>query len=199
MLTLFDEPQLFDAGKKSITRFDIPDAKLILWEQFFEKAESDKLYETHLEQTPWQQRERKMYDRMVPDPRLTAWYGAQENNNWTPELIMIKEKVEAVSDISFDSVLLNLYRDGRDSVSWHSDKKPSSGSNPPIASVSFGATRPFRLRHKFDKDIKGLEIPLTHGSFLLMAGAMQDFWEHHIPKTGKIIAPRINLTFRITK
>ncbi|MCW3094295.1 MAG: 2OG-Fe(II) oxygenase [Ferruginibacter sp.] len=199
MLTLFDDKQLFDAGKKKITHFDIPDAELTLQEQFFEKEVSDRIYEVLLNQTPWQQRERKMYDKIVLDPRLTAWYGKQENNAWTPELLMIKEKIESACEFCFDSVLLNLYRDGQDSVSWHSDKKTAAGKNPPIASVSFGETRAFHLRHKFNKEIKPFHIPLTHGSFLLMAGTMQDFWEHHIPKTSKMIAPRINLTFRITE
>ena len=195
---LFDEKLLFDAGKKTVTHFDMPDAKLILRGQFFEKSESDSLYCLLLEQSPWRQRERKMYDKMVLDPRLTAWYSDNGDNQWTPELLAIKNKVEAASGILFDSVLLNLYRDGNDSVSWHSDTEPASGHQP-IASVSFGQTRPFHIRHKFDKAIRPFSIPLTHGSFLLMPASMQQFWEHHIPKTSKPVAPRINLTFRITR
>ena len=195
MLGLFDEKLLFDAGKKTITHFDMPDAGMILREQFFEKDVSDRFYEVLLARTPWQQRERKMYDKMVLDPRLTAWYDNHENN-WTPELLAIKNKVEAACGIQFNSVLLNLYRDGKDSVSWHSDTKPVSGHQP-IASVSFGQTRPFHVRHKFNIDIKPFSVPLTHGSFLLMPAIMQEYWEHHIPKTSKQVAPRINLTFRI--
>ena len=198
MLGLFDEKLLFDAGKKSITRFDTPDAELILREQFFDKAESDRLYTLLLEQSPWQQRERKMYDKVVLDPRLTAWYSDDKGNRWTPELLSVKKCIEQVCGIQFDSVLLNLYRDGKDSVSWHSDTEPISGHQP-IASVSFGQTRSFHLRHKFDKAIKPFSIPLMHGSFLLMSASVQQYWEHHIPKTSKPLAPRINLTFRITK
>lgn len=197
MLGLFDEMLLFDDGKKGITHFNIADAELVLREQFFEKAASDNFYELLLKQTPWQQRLRKMYDKMVLDPRLTAWYGIQNGSAWTPELLTIKSKVEAACGIQFNSVLLNYYRDGKDSVSWHSDTKPASGIHYPIASVSFGETRPFHIRHKFNKDIKPFSIPLTHGSFLLMGASMQDFYEHHIPKTNKLVAPRINLTFRI--
>ncbi|UAY53063.1 alpha-ketoglutarate-dependent dioxygenase AlkB family protein [Ferruginibacter albus] len=197
MLTLFDDLQVFDDGKKRIIHFDIPDADLTLRQQFFDKERSDNYYETLLHNTPWQQNQRKMYDKVVDDPRLTAWYG-KVFNQWTDELLEIKEEVEIVSGSRFNSVLLNYYRDGNDSVSWHSDKKPEGGTNTPIASVSFGETRAFQIRHKFNKDLKPMSIPLTHGSFLLMAGPMQDYWEHHIAKTKKEIAPRINLTFRIT-
>jgi len=99
----------------------------------------------------------------------------------------------------FNSVLLNLYRNGKDGVGWHSDRTENFGKNQVIASVSFGETRPFRLRHKTRKDIPTVEIPLTHGTLLLMAGTTQTHWEHHIPKTAKDILPRINLTFRQVK
>ena len=96
-------------------------------------------------------------------------------------------------------MLLNLYRNGQDSVAWHSDKTEKSGSNPIIASVTFGETRMFRLRHKFRKDVPQVEIPLHHGSFLLMAGTTNSFWEHQVPKTARHVLPRINLTFRQVK
>jgi len=118
---------------------------------------------------------------------------------WTPTLLFIKEKIEKKTNINFTSVLLNLYRNGKDSVGWHKDDENELGENPPIGSVSFGETRPFQIRHKFRKELKKVEIPLTHGSFLLMAGPMQHFWEHQIPKTAKNIQPRINLTFRIIR
>ena len=104
--------------------------------------------------------------------------------------------METASAARYNSVLLNLYRDGNDSVSWHRDNEKEFGLNPVIASVTFGETRPFQIRHKFRKDVKKLEIPLTHGSLLVMGGPMQHYWEHQIPKTSKQILPRINLTFR---
>ena len=197
MLSLFREEELFDEGKKQFTSFQLQDTVLTLHEQFFEKQVADRLYHFLLKTTNWKQRERKMYDRIIPDPRLTAWYGKQ-GDVWNPELLFIKDKVQENCGIVFDSVLLNLYRNGQDSVSWHSDTVPASGKHHAIASVSFGETRPFRIRHKFNKAIAPVEIPLTHGSFLLMGETMQDYWEHHIPKTSRHIAPRINLTFRIT-
>jgi alkylated DNA repair dioxygenase AlkB len=82
-------------------------------------------------------------------------------------------------------------------VSWHRDHDRELGPEPVVGSVSFGETRPFQLRHKFDATVPKVEIPLHHGSFLLMAGPMQHYWEHQIPKTARAIRPRINLTFRI--
>ena len=197
MLSLFREEELFDEGKKQFTSFKLQDTVLTLHEQFFEKQTADRLYNFLLKTTSWKQRERKMYDKMIPDPRLTAWHGKQ-GDPWNPELLLIKDKVQQNCGIVFDSVLLNLYRNGQDSVSWHSDTVPASGKHHAIASVSFGETRPFRIRHKFNKEIAPVEILLTHGSFLLMGETMQDYWEHHIPKTSRHVAPRINLTFRIT-
>ena len=100
--------------------------------------------------------------------------------------------------IEFNAVLLNLYRNGNDSVAWHSDKEHMIGKNPRIASVTFGQTRPFRLRHK-SKVPPQLKIPLHHGTLLLMSGTTNTFWEHHIPKSSKEMLPRINLTFRLVR
>jgi len=195
---LFDEVMLFEQGKKQFTEFRLPGAELRLWEQCFSKPESDLYYRTFLDNTPWAQYRRKMYDKMVADPRLTAWYGKEGTNEWTPELLEIKEKVESLAGVTFDSVLLNYYRDGNDSVSWHSDTLPAGGRHHAIASVTFGETRIFKVRHKTRKDIAPLSIPLTHGSFLLMGETMQTHYEHHIPKTARKVSPRINLTFRIS-
>ena len=116
----------------------------------------------------------------------------------TPTLKLIKSKAEQISEVSFNSVLLNLYRDGKDSVSWHSDDEPELGENPIIASISFGATRRFSLKHKISKDYK-IDINLLNGSLLLMKGETQHCWQHQIPKTSKFVEPRINLTFRVIK
>lgn len=104
--------------------------------------------------------------------------------------------MENETKIKFNAVLLNLYRDGKDGVSWHSDKTHNANKDMNIASVTFGQTRMFRLRHKFIKHLPQIEIPLHHGSFLLMAGKTNTFWEHQVPKTTREVLPRINLTFR---
>ncbi len=203
MLTLFDDTDLFNSGELKITHFNIPDAELNLYEHFFSRNESDLFYRTLLDETPWKQEPITIHGKTLATPRLTAWYGQRKQdeitNPFTPTLDIIKQKVEQQSGVLFTSVLLNLYRTGQDSVSWHRDHEKEYGVNPVIGSVSFGETRTFRIRHKFRKDVEQLDIPLHHGSFLLMAGPMQHFWEHQIPKTAKDIKPRINLTFRILK
>jgi alkylated DNA repair dioxygenase AlkB len=198
MTMLFDDTLLFNEGKKRYTNFELPDAELKLWEQFFDKQKSDHYYKVLLEESPWKQRTRKMYDKIIPDPRLTAWYGNESDYAWPPVLLEIKKRVEHACGIVFNSVLLNYYRHGNDSVAWHSDTLPSSGKHHAIASVTFGETRLFKVRHKTNKEIPQLSIPLTHGSFLLMGETMQYYYEHHVPKTSRKIGARINLTFRIS-
>lgn len=198
-MLLFDDAALFDEGKKRYTDFKLPDAELRLWEQFYGKSGSDHYFRLLEATTPWQQRERKMYDRIVPDPRLTAYYGGANGNSWTVPLLEIKEQVEITTGIQFDRVLLNYYRDGNDSVAWHSDTLPKDGKHHPIASVTFGATRLFKVRHKTSKTVSQLSIPLTHGSFLLMGASLQDYYEHQVPKTSRPTGGRINLTFRISE
>jgi len=204
-MTLFNDTELFNAGEPRTETFEVPDAVLILHHAFFNRQEANHYYTTFLHHAHWKQHEVTVYDKTHLTPRLTAWYGDHDftfSNHtlhphpWMPGLLQIKEKVEKQSGARFNSVLLNLYRNGQDGVGWHRDNEKEFGANPVIASISFGETRPFRLRHKFRKDIPPLEIPLTHGSFLLMAGPTQHYWEHAIPKTAKSIQPRINLTFR---
>ena len=197
-MNLFSAIALFDEGKKQFTDFQLPGADLRLWEQFFSRRDADQFFSVFLETTPWQQRTRQLYDKTVLDPRLTAWYGGPNGLEWTEELLRVKALVEAESKTRFNRVLLNYYRDGNDSVAWHSDTLPADGKHHAIASVTFGDTRLFKIRHKTRKDIAQLHIPLTHGSFLLMGETMQDHYEHHVPKTSRGVGPRINLTFRIS-
>lgn len=199
---LFQDTDLFTSGALRVREFDLPDAELKLWEHFFDRASSDAYYNALLAQTPWEQKPITIFEKTMPTPRLTAWYGKHRDGlrpdiAFTPLLQEIKTKVEDASGFLFTSVLLNLYRDGQDSVAWHRDNERELGPRPIVASVSFGETRPFEIRHKFRKDLAKLRIPLEHGSFLLMTGTMQHFWEHQIPKTNKPISPRINLTFRV--
>lgn len=202
MLTLFEDTQLFSSGKLRIQAFDIPDAELKLWEHFIAREDADKCYKTILAETPWKQEEITVYDKTHLTPRMCVWYGKNRDPQkpvrpLTTTLEYIKQKVEAACGVEFTSVLVNLYRDGKDGVGWHRDHDRELGPRPVVASVSFGETRPFEIRHKFRTELEKIRIPLNHGSFLLMAGTMQHFWEHQIPKTAKDIKPRINLTFRI--
>ncbi len=171
---------------------------------FFSKAESDAYWHLLVHTIPWEQREMKMYDKMVARPRLSAWYGKgreEAGSNalaWTPELLEIKSRVEAKTGVQFTSVLLNYYRDGKDSVAWHSDKDTVPGRQTEIASVSFGQVRSFDFRHKEQHRLKH-SLDLGHGSLLLMKGALQRYWEHRIAKSSLPMTGRINLTFRIVE
>lgn len=172
----------------------------MLYDNFFTKEETDYYYTTFLNTTPQQEYAMQIYDKTVTVPRMISWYedpGANgTKQDQTPELLSIRERVEKETKVKFNCVLLNLYRNGNDGVSQHSDREQNFGKDAIIASVSFGETRMFRLRHKFNKDIAQVEIPLHRGSLLLMAGTTQSFWQHQVPKTTKDILPRINLTFR---
>lgn len=200
-MLLFEESDLFTTGSGIRKKFDLPDMGLLLYEGFVPKTEADRYYRILLDSTPWREYQMPMYDKVVTTPRMVAWYGTAEEAGekalpWTPELLELKCQVEKETGLLFNAVLLNLYRNGNDSVAWHSDKEHLIGSNPNIASVTFGQTRPFRFRHKIDKSLAQLEVPLHHGTLLLMSGTTNTFWEHHIPKSAKEMLPRINLTFR---
>jgi alkylated DNA repair dioxygenase AlkB len=112
-------------------------------------------------------------------------------------LLSIKSHIESIANgVVFNSVLANLYRNGADGVAWHSDDEPELGPAPVIASVTFGQSRPFQLRHRRDKLLK-YSLLLPHGSLLLMRGETQRHWQHQIPKSAKPMQARINLTFRV--
>ncbi|MFC6101521.1 alpha-ketoglutarate-dependent dioxygenase AlkB family protein, partial [Olivibacter domesticus] len=156
-----------------------------------------------LNRVSWQQTKVKMYDKEVLTPRLTAWYGDHPLRAgdqripipWIPELEAIKQRIEAFTGMVFQGVLLNLYRDGNDSVAWHADKDTIPGRKTEIASLSLGAERNFDFRKK-DEHMNRYSINLQHGSLLLMKGDLQLYWEHRIAKSNAITSPRINLTFR---
>ncbi len=188
-------------------KLPMQDAHVLFYPAFFPPAESDNLFKELSDSIEWKQEIITIIGQKIPLPRLTAWYGDEGKSYsysgitvhplvWTPTLLKIKETIETVVPHHFNSVLLNFYRDGRDSVSWHSDDEPELGVNPVIASVSFGASRAFQFKHKTQPDLR-TSIELTHGSLLVMQGTTQHFWKHQIPKTKRPIGGRINLTFRI--
>jgi alkylated DNA repair dioxygenase AlkB len=167
---------------------------------FIDRPTSDSLLEKFIKETPWQQTKQKLWDKEYLTPRLTAWYGDTTRISpilpWTPELQAIREQAEALAGITFNTVLLNYYRDGNDSVAWHSDKESIMGSQPVIASVSFGQVRSFDIRNKTDHK-EHYSVRLEHGSFLLMKAGLQENWEHRIAKSAKAMRARVNLTFRL--
>lgn len=133
------------------------------------------------------------------EPTATYRYSGVDHRPmpWLPELLQVKLKVEQASRSSFNSVLANLYRDGNDSMGYHSDDEKELGINPTIASISLGDERVFKLSHKKSK--RTLSIDLSHGDLLVMGGTCQHFWRHAVPKTKASKKPRINLTFRLIK
>lgn len=187
--------------------FDVPDASIIYYPNFFSTEEATILFETLQKNIPWQQDDIKVFGKVFPQPRLTALFGNEGKSysysnitmhphKWSPVLLSIKEKIEKATKVPFSTVLLNYYRDGKDSNGWHADNEKELGINPIIASLSFGAERMFQLKHNTIPNQK-INISLAHGSLLVMKGTTQHFWKHQIPKTTKPIGPRINLTFRI--
>lgn len=174
--------------------------------QYFENYSDEKL-ENILLDLVWRQDSITMYGKTHPLPRMTAWHGEKglvhsysgikmEAVEWTPVLWKLKLQLEKDLNTKFNSVLINHYRDGSDHMSYHSDDEKELGPNPVIASLSFGETRSFQLKHKFDLNKKTFTLPITDGSLVVMKGELQHFWVHKIAKTAKKIGPRVNLTFR---
>lgn len=199
-MSLFERPPI---------HFDLPDADISYYPDFFKREQADEFFRKLQSEVPWRQDEITVFGQTHPQPRLTALFGNEgkayaysgivmQPHAWTPLLVYIKEAVESVCGENFSTVLLNCYRDGRDSNGWHADDEKELGRNPVIASVSLGAERYFHLRHNSGK-ADTLKILLEHGSLLLMKGQTQHFWKHQIPKTAKPIGRRINLTFRMIR
>ncbi len=199
-LSFFDEPQ------NGVT---LPEDLLDYRPSIFDREESTSLLQTFISQTPWIQESIHMYGKMVKTPRLIAWYGDSNKTYtfsgnkyspvpWTKELLAIKARVEPIAGMAFNTVLLNYYRDGNDSVAWHSDDEYDLGYKPVIASVSFGQERRFDIREKRDHQHK-YSVVLENGSLLLMKGDLQELWEHRIAKTKLAMKPRVNLTFRVIR
>jgi len=196
------------AGSLHQYKLDMPDAEVYYYPHFFTEKQSN-FYLQELQSTiAWQQKQIKLFGKQVWLPRLTAWYGDPGKTYqysgiqnkplpWTPALLEIKQAVETLAGVSFNSVLLNYYRHGQDSMGWHADDEPELGSNPAIASVSFGQTRRFDFRHRTNESLLKKSVLLSFGSLLLMQGTTQHFWQHQVPKTKQPAAPRLNLTFRI--
>jgi alkylated DNA repair dioxygenase AlkB len=168
---------------------------------------ADELLRELIDQTPWRSETITIYGKQVAQPRLSAWYGDPEANYsysgiklepmpWTSTLIEIKNVVQKLSGESFNSVLLNYYRNHRDSMGLHSDDESELGPTPSIASLSLGATRTFILKHKIRRELKPVRLELTSGCLLVMKGRTQTFWKHGIDKQAIPCGARVNLTFR---
>lgn len=167
---------------------------------FLGSGEADRLFDSLRKGVSWEERAVRVYGRWIKQPRLVAWYGPRpytysgltiHPQEWTSDLLALRSRLSVGLGVDFNSVFLNLYRSGSDSIGWHSDNEPGVG--PVIASVSLGVCRKFSMRHRGT----GLreDYYLSHGSLLVMGAGVQDTWEHSVPKTVRG-GERINLTFR---
>ncbi|MDA9341087.1 alpha-ketoglutarate-dependent dioxygenase AlkB [Gammaproteobacteria bacterium] len=181
------------------------DLKIRVQEGFFSSVEANDLLINCIAGLPWESMKIKMFGKEVVIPRLQCWVGDEgceysysgkklNRQPWTPELLMIKEKISQHANLNFNSVLVNFYRDGQDSMGWHADDEPELGKNPTIAALSFGGERDLVFRNILSKET--LSIPQLHGALIIIDGQTQQYWQHAIKKTKKVISPRINLTFR---
>jgi alkylated DNA repair dioxygenase AlkB len=166
-------------------------------------ADPDEVLARLLEETTWEQPVITLFGRTVPTPRLTAWTGdhayrysgvVHEPRPWSPTLQTLRDRLVAELGAPFDSCLANLYRDGSDSMGWHSDDEPELGPRPTIASVSLGARRRFALRHRASG--QRWSVDLGEGDLLVMRDESQADYRHAVPKLTRALAPRLNLTFR---
>ena len=185
----------------------MPDADLLYLDRLPLPHPDQQLLQRLVAEISWRSEEVVMWGRRVSQPRLTAWYGDAgaayaysglqlDPLPWTPLLLDIKDRVEAAAGTAFNSVLLNYYRDDRDSIGFHSDDEPELGERPVIASLSLGEERTFVLKHKTSRRTDPVRLRLGSGSLLLMRRDTQRCWRHGIPKESRPCGPRINLTFR---
>lgn len=193
-------------GMHRLERVELASADLRHVAQAYPPAQADALFAALRGEIPWQHHRLKLFGREVDAPRLSCWIGDADASYvysgarfeplpWTPTVALLRDDLAARLGVRFNSVLANLYRDGRDSVGWHSDDEPELGATPVIASLSFGATRAFRLRSRATREA-ALSLDLAHGSLLVMAGDTQRLYQHALPKRTSVTRPRINLTFR---
>lgn len=198
-LDLFEQ----DASVKRVIH--LPDATLEYYPHFFLDTKIN--FDLLKEKIHWTQDEILLYGKVHKIPRMQAWYGdtgceysysgvSLKRNQWSDFLFGLKSEIENSTGFQFNGCLCNLYRDGNDYVSWHSDDEPELGKNPIIASASFGGERKFVMMHKFNKGIEKFELVLEDKSLLVMKGRTQHFWKHQIAKTKKNVGARVNLTFR---
>ncbi len=200
---------LFPSSER-LERVPLRDGDLVFLNHLRLEHSHDAVLKRLIAEVPWRQDKILVWGKLFRQPRLVAWYGDRGSEYtysgitmaplpWTELLLEIKRRVEDVTASSFNSVLLNYYRDNRDSMGFHSDDEPELGERPVIASLSLGEERTFVLKHRVDKLVKPVRLRLASGSLLLMKGETQRYWKHGIAKTTRPCGPRVNLTFRRIK
>jgi alkylated DNA repair dioxygenase AlkB len=199
------EVDLFAAN--GLQRLPVPDAEVYYLSQLDLPASNQELLQRLLEDVPWVEQEIFVWGKTHLQPRLVAWYGDDqarytysgielEPRPWSPLLAAIKDRVELAATARFNSVLLNYYRNHRDSMGFHSDDEPELGKQPVIGSVTLGEERSFVMKHKRDRSLAPVRLKLASGSLLVMKGDTQANWRHGINKLQSSCGARVNMTFR---
>ncbi|HLO60167.1 MAG TPA: alpha-ketoglutarate-dependent dioxygenase AlkB [Bacteroidales bacterium] len=183
------------------------DSEIWYMKHFLKQKEANEYFNVFYNTVEWRQENIEIYGKIHPYPRLIAWFGYEGQDyvysgyrrsmkQWTPELLSLKQKIETLLPWhKFNSVLLNLYRNGNDKVAWHADHEKDTIENPLIASLSLGATRRFDIKHRTEPGLE-MKFELENGSLIIMKDAFQHYWMHQVPVQKKVTEARINLTFR---
>jgi len=208
------QANLFDdsADPDQSIRHELHGSIIQEYPQAFNTEQADQILSTLIEVIPWQQESIRIAGKIIPVPRLQCWMGDRESQYgysgirlkpvpWSSEILHIRQRAEQLAEMKFNSVLINYYRDGNDSVAWHADDEAELGPEAVIASVSFGAERDFQLKPKnqaADVSLRKemIKLVLRSGSVLVMGKGLQDHWVHQLPKVNNLKLPRVNLTFR---
>jgi alkylated DNA repair dioxygenase AlkB len=204
------EPSLFPGDFQAL---EGPGLRVRAWPGWLDGTEASTLLELLQRQVPWKQEAIRIFGRTQPMPRLTSWMAdpgchycysglSQRIEPWHPAVLALLERLQQLCGWRFNAVLLNLYRDGRDSMGWHADNEPELDVSAPIASLSLGASRCFRLRpaSALARSADGpRQLELAHGDLLLMEPPTQQHWQHALPRRLRVLQPRINLTFRVVR
>ncbi len=203
------QANLFDTDRDpgQVIQHPLGDAVLSEYPNFCNAREADALLGRLLAEIPWRQDSLRIAGKVIPVPRLQCWMGDRESHYgysgmrlepqpWQDDVSQIRRRIKELTGTDYNSVLLNYYRDGQDSVAWHADDERELGLEPVIAALSLGAERPFELRPKPGNPGSKRSIQLRNGSLLVMGKSMQDKWMHQVPKVKGLEDPRISLTFR---
>lgn len=181
------------------------DGEVYNYGPIFSIAQSNAFFEKLRQEINWQNDLVKMYGKTIECKRQTAWMGedyfeytysgiTKKAEIFTPLILEIKNQIETVCKQTFNSCLLNYYKDGNEGMSWHSDNEKTMGQEPVIASLSLGTARKFSFKHNESK--QKIELILENGSLIVMQGVTQKHWKHALLQSSKIKTPRINLKFR---
>lgn len=181
------------------------DGSAILYRDFITVDRANQIFSALYSETKWEEHDLVLFGKRIAEPRLSTWHSEADityrysgslrtPQPWTDLLKSLRDECAVKTGAQFNAVFANLYRDGSDGVGWHADNEACNGPEPTIASLSFGASRRFDLRHRESKQT--VSTQLDNGSLLVMSGLSQHLWVHQVPRTKRIDQPRINLTFR---